>query len=121
MRLSRHREESERVAPVREFFAHVAEAQQLYAALVEAGQVQDFLELAQGHFARGIEWRLAEMPRAKGVAAGDRATVAHALAGAMLSLLKWWIDRGMPTPPEQMDELYHQMVWSGVSASPIKS
>jgi AcrR family transcriptional regulator len=121
MRLSRHREESERVAPVREFFAHVAEAQQLYAALVEAGKVQDFLELAQGHFARGIERRLAEMPRAKGVAAGDRATVAHALAGAMLSLLKWWIDRGMPTPPEQMDELYHQMVWSGVSASPIKS
>src|SRR5690349_440792 len=44
MRLSRRREESERVAPVRELFAHVAEAQQLYAALVEAGRIPDFLE-----------------------------------------------------------------------------
>jgi len=116
-RLSRHGDESERVAPVREFFAHVAQAQRLYQALVEADRIHDFLELAQGHFARGIERRLTEMPRAQGVAPALRSPVAHALAGALLSLLKWWIDRGMQTPPEQMDEMYHQMVWSTVSGS----
>ena len=115
--LSRCEDRSDRVAPVREFFAHVAEGQKLYTALVESGKIHDFLESAQEHFARGIERRLAEMPRA---AVGDlapRDAIAHALAGAMLSLLTWWINRGMQTPPEQMDDIYHRMVRSGVGAS----
>ena len=112
--LSRRGEKSERVAPVREFFAHVAEGQRLYAALVEAGRIPDFMELAEEHFARGIERRLTEIPRAQDVAAASRALLAHALAGAMLSMMQWWLARGMPTSPEQMDTIFHQMVWSGV-------
>lgn len=115
--LSRCKDKSDRVAPVREFFAHIAERQKLYTALVEAGRIQDFLELAQAHFARGIERRLDEIPRAEGVAFAPRAAIAHAFAGAMISLLTWWINRGMRTPPEQMDDIYHRMVWSGVSES----
>src|SRR5437868_2657521 len=84
MMLSRRKEKSERVAPVREFFAHVAQGQQLYTALVESGRIHDFLELAQGHFARGIERRLMELPRADGMASASRAPVAQALAGALL-------------------------------------
>lgn len=42
--------------------------------------------------------------------------LAYALAGAMLSLLSWWIDRGMSMPPSEMDDLFHRMVWSGVGA-----
>jgi AcrR family transcriptional regulator len=114
--LSRGKDKSDRVAPVREFFAHVVERQRLYSALVESSRIHDFLELAQGHFARGIEQRLIDLPRAHGIASGSRAVIAQGLAGALLSLLKWWIDRGMPTPPDQMDEVYHQMVWFGVSA-----
>jgi AcrR family transcriptional regulator len=113
--LSRCDEKSERVAPVREFFAHVVHAQRLYAALVESNRLADFTELAREHFARGIERRLAEIPRAQGVAYVSRAPLAQALAGAMLSLLQWWLDHRMPTPPEQMDDMFHQMVWSGVS------
>ena len=112
--LSRKQEASERVAPVREFFAHVAEGRKLYDALVEAGRLHDFMELAEGHFARGIERRLADSPRAAALDGADRVALAHTLAGAMLALLSWWIGRGMSTPPEQMDDLYHRMVWSGV-------
>jgi AcrR family transcriptional regulator len=115
--LSRREENSRRVAPVRELFAHVAEAERLYTALTEAGRIHDFLELAQGHFARGIERRLIELTRANGVAVRSGAATAQALAGTLLSLMKWWIDRGMPDSPEQMDELFHRMVWFGVSAS----
>lgn len=117
LQLSRREDGSERVAPVREFFAHVATAQRLYQALKEADRIHDFLELAQGHFARGIERRLAELPRAQGVAPALRTPVAHALAGALLSLMKWWIDHDMQRPPEQMDEMYHQMVWATVSGT----
>src|SRR5207302_9813313 len=76
--LSRREEKSDRVAPVREFFAHVAEAQQLYTALAEAGRIHDFLELAQGHFSRGIEQRLVELTSAKGIGLKQGAVTAQA-------------------------------------------
>src|SRR4051812_20961356 len=38
----------------------------------------------------------------------------HVLAGSLLSLLRWWIDRGAKESPAEMDELFHQMVWKGM-------
>src|SRR3984893_16376332 len=58
--LSRQQEISNRVAPVAEFFAHVASAKRLYRALVNSGRIEAFFELAQGYFARGIEQRIKE-------------------------------------------------------------
>ena len=111
MALSHHKDQSDRVAPVQEFFAHVGQGKQLYDALVASGRIHDFFELAQGHFARGIEQRLKELPRAKAIKPGQRAALAQAHAGAMLSLLRWWIDRGMKTSAEEMDKTFHSMVW----------
>jgi AcrR family transcriptional regulator len=118
--LARRGEVSNRVAPVREFFAHVAEWHEFHAAVVKAGKLRDVLELGQGYFARAIEQRLGALPSARAVTSTRRTALAHAFAGALLSLLSWWIDRGMPASPAQMDDLYHQMVWSGVSAPTAK-
>jgi AcrR family transcriptional regulator len=115
--LSRQREVSERVAPAREIFAHLAEARKFYDALVASGKVHDAMEMAQGHFARGIEQRLAESPRAQGISQRERPAISNALAGSLLSLLKWWINHGNPGSPEQMDDTYHRLVWSGVGGS----
>jgi len=41
-------------------------------------------------------------------------TGAAALAGSLLSLLRWWLDRGEKEPPEQMDKLFHELVWTGL-------
>jgi AcrR family transcriptional regulator len=112
--LSRSRENSHRVAPVREMFAHPAEVRKFYDALVASGKIHDAMELAQGHFARGIAKRLAELSRARGISEAQRPIIANALAGSLLSLLTWWVTRGMPGSPEQMDEAYHRLVWSGV-------
>jgi AcrR family transcriptional regulator len=114
--LARGNDTSRRVAPVRELFAHVAEERRLYNALVESGRMHDFLELAQGHFARGIEQRLAELPRSRAITHAHRAALAHALAGSLLSLLTWWMALDAPAPPEQLDDIYHRLVWSGVNA-----
>ncbi|HZT57027.1 MAG TPA: TetR/AcrR family transcriptional regulator [Pyrinomonadaceae bacterium] len=115
--LSRCAPDSARVAPVRELFAHVAEARRLYDALVESGMIHDFMELAEAHFARGIKLRLAELSRSSAIPAAQRDAAARALAGALLSLLKWWIDDGLRLQPELLDELYHRMVWSGVGVA----
>jgi AcrR family transcriptional regulator len=116
--LSRHRDTSNRVAPVREFFSHVAEMQPLHATLIAAGKQRDFLEMGQEYFARAIEQRLVELPAARMIASKQRAAIAHAFAGALLSLMLWWLRQDSPTSPEQMDELFHQMVWSGITGQP---
>ena len=115
MALSAHGDKSDRVFPVKEFFNHLADVQPFYKALVKSGKFQENMELARGHFARGIERRLSELPRGKSIPARERSAIAFTHAGALLSLLAWWLDRGMREPPEQMDELFHRMVWNGLS------
>ena len=115
MALSEHGDKSDRVFPAKEFFTHLADVQPFYKALVKSGKFQENMELARGHFARGIERRLSELPRGKSIPANERSAIAFTQAGALLSLLAWWLDHGMREPPEQMDELFHRMVWNGLS------
>ena len=115
MALSVHGDKSERVFPVKEFFLHIIEASRFVTALKDSGKIHENFELAQGHFARGIERRLSEVPRAAHIPTNERPVIAFAHAGALLSLLRWWIDRGMKEPAEDMDKLFHKMVWGDKS------
>ena len=113
--LSEHGDKSERVFPVTEFFTHLSDVQPFFKALVKSGKFQENMELARGHFARGIERRLSELPRGKSIPAHQLPAIAFTHAGALLSLLTWWLDRGMRESAAEMDELFHRMVWTGVS------
>jgi hypothetical protein len=117
MSLSAQGDKSDRVFPVQEFFAHITEAKQFLDALMSAGKFHDNMELAHGMFARGIEQRLSELPRGRGIPAHERPAIAFAHAGTLLSLLNWWIDRGMKQTPAEMDQLFHKMVWQGVQSA----
>jgi hypothetical protein len=70
MALSEHGDKSHRVVPVTEFFTHVREMRQFVSALVSSGKVHENFELARGHFARGIERRLSELPHGAGDCCG---------------------------------------------------
>jgi len=56
--LTRQGASAKRLVPVREFFAHVRDASELYAALVRSGKMNDVQALGRGLFARSIEDRL---------------------------------------------------------------
>lgn len=111
-------EVSNRVAPVREMFAHVAEIGEFYNAMVESGNFQEAMELGQEHFARGIEQRLSQLSPLHDKPSSSRAALAHAFAGAMFSMMSWWLDHDKPSSPAEMDEAFHQMVWAGVTGTP---
>ncbi len=111
--LLRYPDGSNRIAPVRELFAHVAEMRHLHAAIVASGKMRDFQEMGQEYFARAIEQRLAELPSTCANSPAERTAMAHAFAGAMLSLLSWWLHHDAMPSPEEMDKLFHRMVWSG--------
>jgi len=112
--LSVRQEQSYRVVPVAEMFAHIASATKLYRMLADSGHLEDFFDLAQGYFARGIEKRLTESKRLKGLPPGELTARAVALAGSVLALLRWWLDRGAKESPRALDELFHRMVWNGL-------
>ena len=126
--LSKTKEKSHRLVPVEEFFSHAGSAMQFYRALIDSGCVHAFFDLAQGCFARGITRRLREIgpptrvtPKAvsKHLVSAEQAgreldARSHAIAGNLLSLLKWWLDRGAKESPRAMDELFHQIAWKGL-------
>jgi AcrR family transcriptional regulator len=109
--LSNQKDKSHRVVPVAELFAHIGNQNQLYRVLSDSGHLNDFYQLAEGHFARGIERRLIESGRFKDVPQRELAARATALSGSMLALLRWWLDRDEKETPMQMDKLFHQLVW----------
>lgn len=113
--LLRKQEKSYRLAPIADFFMHVGDAKKLYRALVDSGRIHAFFELAQGYFARGIARRLKENGL-KDLVQSELDACSHALAGNLLSLLKWWLDRGARESPEAMDELFHRMAWNGLQS-----
>jgi AcrR family transcriptional regulator len=113
--LIRHGDTSNRVAPVQEFFAHVADMRPFLVSMTASEKVRDVMELGQGHFARAIDQRLATLPATRNLSATRRSALAHASAGSLFSLLNWWIYQGSSTTPAQMDVLYHQTLWSGIN------
>ena len=111
--LKRQAARPERLLPVQEFFAHIRDASEFYAAMVGSGKVDDMRALARGFFARSIEDRLATA--GVEMEPSQRSARAYALAGSFLSLLDWWIDKGMKSDPQEMDDLFHRMAWSGLT------
>jgi AcrR family transcriptional regulator len=108
--LKRSRDRSNRLLPVREFLSHVRDVKPLYAALTKSEKLSDLMVLARGIFARSIEERLQSLD------IKIEPARAYALAGSFLSLLEWWVDKGMKADPNQMDETFHRMAWDGLTA-----
>ena len=113
--LLRRQEISARVAPVREFFTHVGETVALLSALTRSNKLFEVMEMGELHFARAIEDRLAELPDTRGIPVVRRSAIANALAAALFGLLSWWTRRGMPISSTEMDELFHSLLWNGIT------
>jgi AcrR family transcriptional regulator len=113
--LIRQGDTSNRVAPVQELFSHVADMRQFIASMTASEKVRDVMELGQGHFARAIDQRLAALPATRTLSPTRRSALAHASAGSLFSLLNWWLAHGSSATPAQMDALFHQTLWSGIT------
>ena len=107
-------DKSNRIAPVVEMFHHIGNQNKLARALSDSGHLKEFFDLAEGYFARGIERRLRESGRFAKIPQRELAARASALSGSLLSLLRWWLDRGEKESPQQMDYMFHRMLWTGL-------
>ena len=112
--LQRQDDRSDRVFPVREFFEHIRVMEGFVSRLASAGKLHENMALARARFANGIERRLSVLGRARGVDPATRPIVALVFAGVVVSMLLWWIDQQMAPSPNELDELFHRLLWNGL-------
>lgn len=97
--------DAERLAPVRELFAHSGESNAFHQALVRARMIDRLYNRGISVYTNTIAARLDANPRPDDpVPATIRA---RALAGALFALLEGWVHGGRVQTPEQMDALFH--------------
>lgn len=100
-----------------DLFKHIQAHHGLYKALVWGRGVALIFKQGNIILSRIFERRLIRL-----VDDGEELKVpipvlANHLAGSFLTLLKWWLDNNMPHTPEEMDEMYQNMVLPGVWGS----
>jgi AcrR family transcriptional regulator len=107
----------ERIVYTVGLFQHVQEQHQLFKALVMGRGFDLFFEKGQAYLSKRIETQVrALLPK------GQKPQVplpilSNHVAGALVTLLKWWLDNKMPYPPDRMDEIFHQLVMPSVQAA----
>ena len=113
--------------PVTFFCQHLQEVQPFYRGLLRSGKVDALFNRGVAYLGRNIEAALTERTKAR--ARAIRATLgaprldpkppetaipipvlSNYLANEFFGLLRWWLEAGMPYPPEAMDKLFHRLI-----------
>jgi AcrR family transcriptional regulator len=103
-----------RIVPSIELFRHLRDSRPLIHALVRGRAMETTLKTMHAQLCTHIETRLAQR-LAPGVSPSvPPALLAHYVAGVLLSLLDWWMERDMSDTPEQMDSYFLQLVGPSV-------
>jgi AcrR family transcriptional regulator len=105
---------SRRLAPVAELFAHVGEFAWLDRAIARAGLREALFGLIGEHTARLLERRLRALRPSIADASVSPVVSSRVLAGALVELLRWWLDRASRPDAREMDRQFHLIAWRGV-------
>ena len=106
---------SRRLAPARELFHHVGEMRDFHRALARAHMLDRVYQTGTSYLSRTTARRLAAVPPGMDGDVSRLPVLAHAFAGALFGMLRWWVDHDAPCSPERMDELYHAIRLAPVS------
>jgi AcrR family transcriptional regulator len=96
--------------PVVYLFGHLQEYHHFYQSLVRSGKTDHVFKSGLTYLSQQIEAELTSRLRGKPAPAIPIPILANYLASELFALLKWWLDSGMPYPPERMDEIFHHLV-----------
>lgn len=107
--------EPRRLAPVEELFRHVGGFRDFHGALARARKIDLLFHAGAISTSRSIAKRIATLQPPRAADGSDVAATAHACAGALFALLRWWLDQERPPSPRHMDELFHRLVLPGVA------
>ncbi len=98
------------------FFRHAYANRDLYRAMLEGGGADTLMDTARRHITENIRSHLAEALSEESETAVPLPVVTSFLAGAMLSVLTWWLDADLPYPPEQINRMFQELARTGVQS-----
>src|SRR6185437_8677322 len=96
---------------------HVGEHYRYFQSLMRGHAGEVLWEAVQVPLRNTIEQALAAVYAEARPPAVPLAVMAQYLAGAVLQLLKWWLETEMPYTPEELDSMFRQMALPGVWAT----
>lgn len=112
-----HSSARRRIVPSLELFEHIYQSPDLhFRALMRGRAGEPLWETLQEALCHVIEASLCTAYAEKRSPAVPLPVVSQYLAGAFLTLLKWWLAADMPYPPEQMEHIFQQLALPGVWA-----
>jgi AcrR family transcriptional regulator len=94
-------------------FQHVQETQPLYPALLRGLATDPHYQAVQRSLRDQVARQLSELPPGQHLAVPGE-LLADYLAGALLTVVHWWLDHGSAYTPEQMEVFFHQLVTPGI-------
>ena len=95
-------------------FSHVKENELLHKAMFEQNKDNAILEKGSDYLNANIQAQLAGLLKPGQEPSVPLAVLALFLTGGLITLMKWWLDHGMPYSPQEMDELFQQIAMPGV-------
>ena len=109
--------ESGRILSTLPIFRHAQEQHRLHKAMVAGRGIDVITSTIQAHLSRHIQELIEQRLPAGQTPAVPPAVIAIYLAGALMTLLIWWLENDMPYPPKRMDEMFQVLTTPGVSAA----
>ncbi len=98
-------------------FEHIADHADVYGALLGAHGLGLVIHQVITYMAQVIERDLhTQMPESAALNA-PAPVVSYFYAGGLFALIKWWLEQGMPLPPQEMAALTNRLCARGVMGS----
>jgi AcrR family transcriptional regulator len=96
-------------------FGHARGHREIYKKLVWGSGFK--LLMKDGHTAlnRKVEDRLSSLLPTRQAPSLPLPLLSYVMSGALLLMLKWWLDKGMAHSPEEMNVFFRQLVMEGVT------
>ena len=112
-----HSTARQRVVPSLELFEHIYHSPHPHFRALMRGHASEHLwEALQTALCRAIEPALSTLCAEKRSPPIPLPVVSEYLAGAFLTLLKWWLSADTPYTPERMESIFQQLALPGVWA-----
>ncbi len=111
---------NQQLVPSLGMFRHVRAHEDLYHALVWGRGIDLLVRTLQDKLTRMIERQIQDRLAASGSGQSPAVPLpmlASYMGGALLTLLKWWLDNKLPYSDEEMDRFFQQLVMPGVQAA----
>ncbi len=105
--------ESRRILSTQPLFRRTQEQHRFYKAVVGGRGIDVIIKAIHNHLSVHILEQIERLLPDGQTPSVPPLVMADYLAGALLTLLTWWLDHDMPHPPERMDEMFQQLTMPG--------